>query len=225
VATVTNGASAEAVIFVLAGVNGAGKSSIGGAFLRARNRDYFNPDDAARRIRELTGASVDAANARAWQAGKRRLEFAIATHSSFAFESTLGGNTIPLLLRHAAEAGLTVSVWFVGLSTPEQHIARVRARVASGGHNIPEEMIRQRWDASRHNLIALMPFLTELRVFDNSEERDASSRRIPPPRELLLWRNGAVTRPDPETLATTPEWAKPIVARALKLQRERRNRR
>jgi predicted ABC-type ATPase len=216
---VTNGTSAEAVIFVLAGVNGAGKSSIGGAVLLGHHRDYFNPDDAARRIREINGASIDDANARAWQAGKLRLEFAIETRSSFAFESTLGGNTIPRLLRKAAETGLTVSVWFVGLSTPEQHIARVRARVASGGHSIPEEMIRQRWDSSRRNIIALMPFLTELRVFDNSEERDASTETIPPPRELLLWRNGAVVSPDAEALATTPEWAKPIIARALKLQR------
>jgi predicted ABC-type ATPase len=216
---VTNGTSAEAVIFVLAGVNGAGKSSTGGAVLREKGRDYFNPDDAARRIMEMTGASIDDANARAWQEGKLRLELAIETRSSFAFESTLGGNTIPRLLQQAGETGLTVSIWFVGLSTPEQHIARVRARVASGGHSIPEEMIRQRWDGSRRNIIALMPFLTELRVFDNSEERDASAGTIPPPRQLLLWRNGAIVSPDAETLATTPEWAKPIVARALKLHR------
>jgi predicted ABC-type ATPase len=216
---VTNGTGAEAVIFVLAGVNGAGKSSVGGSVLREKGRDYFNPDDAARRIMEMTGASINDANARAWQEGKLRLELAIETRSSFAFESTLGGNTIPRLLRQAADTGLTVSVWFVGLSAPEQHIARMRARVASGGHSIPEEMIRQRWDGSRRNIIALMPFLTELRVFDNSEERDASAGTIPPLRQLLLWRDGAIVSPDVEALATTPDWAKPIIARALKLQR------
>lgn len=215
----TKGATAGAVIFVLAGVNGAGKSSIGGAFLRANHRDYFNPDDAARRIRETTGASVDEANALAWQEGKLRLESAIETRSSFAFETTLGGNTIPRLLREAAEAGLQVIVWFVGLSTPEQHIARVRGRVASGGHDIPEEMIRQRWIGSRQNVIALMPFLTELRVFDNSRNGDPAGGTIPPPRELLRWSRGAIVSPDAETLATTPEWAKAIVTQALKLQR------
>lgn len=207
------------VIFVLAGVNGAGKSSIGGAFIRANHRDFFNPDDAARRIRKTTGASIEDANATAWQEGKLRLESAIESHSSFAFESTLGGNTIPRLLREAAESGLQVIVWFVGLSTPEQHIARVRSRVASGGHDIPEEMIRQRWIGSRRNVIALMPYLTELRVFDNSEEGDRIAGTIPPPRELLRWRRGAIIRPDAEALAMTPEWAKPIVSQALKLQR------
>lgn len=216
----TNDATADAVIFVLAGVNGAGKSSIGGAFLRTSHRDYFNPDDAARRIRETTGASIDEANAMAWQEGKLRLESAIETGCSFAFETTLGGNTIPRLLREAAEAGFQVIVWFVGLSTPEQHIDRVRARVTSGGHDIPEEMIRQRWIGSRQNVIALMPFLTELRVFDNSENGDPAAGTIPSPRELLRWSHGAIVRPDAEALATTPDWAKAIVTQALKLQRE-----
>lgn len=214
-----NGEAAAEGIFVLAGVNGAGKSSIGGALLRARNGDYFNPDEVARRIRSATGRSVDDANAAAWQEGKLRLESAIESRSSFAFESTLGGNTIPRLLREAAEAGLQIVIWFAGLSTPEQHIARVRARVASGGHDIPEEMIRQRWDSSRRNIIELMPFLTELRVFDNSEESDPVARTIPVPRELLRWINRVIVRPDADALAATPEWAKPIIARALQLQR------
>jgi predicted ABC-type ATPase len=214
-----NGTGDQAIIFVLAGVNGAGKSSIGGAFLRANQHDYFNPDQAARLIMKMKGASIDEANSLAWQEGKLRLESAIETRHSYAFESTLGGNTIPGLLREAAKAGLKVNVWFVGLATPEQHIARVRARVASGGHDIPEEMIRQRWDSSRRNVIALMPFLAHLWLFDNSDEGDSSAGTIPPPRELLYWSGGAIVRPDADALAATPEWAKPIVTRALKLQR------
>ncbi|HEY4641798.1 MAG TPA: zeta toxin family protein [Thermoanaerobaculia bacterium] len=221
----TNDTRDETVIFVLAGVNGAGKSSIGGAYLRANQRDYFNPDHAAQRIRKMKGASTEEANTQAWQEGKLRLASAIETRRSYAFESTLGGNTIPRMLREAAEAGLRVVVWFVGLSTPEQHIARVRARVASGGHDIPEEIIRQRWDGSRRNIIELMPFLSELWVFDNSQEGDASGKTIPPPRELLYWRDGAIVSPDAEALAMTPDWAKPIIARALKLHRAARFRR
>jgi len=219
---VTTTAPSEAAIFVLAGINGAGKSSIAGAFLRSNHFNFFNPDDAARRIVETVGGSIDDANVLAWQEGKRRLESAIATRSSFAFESTLGGNTIPRLLREGAEAGIEIFVWFAGLTTPEQHIARVHARVAAGGHDIPEEMIRQRWNSSRRNLIKLMPLLTELRVFDNSREGDPSAGTIPPPEELLHWRRGAIVNPSAERLASTPEWAKAIVARALKLQREAR---
>lgn len=215
-------AAADAAIIVLAGVNGAGKSSVGGAFLREKNRSYFNPDEVARRIRTTTGGSIDDANALAWQEGKRRIESAIEARSNYAFETTLGGNTIPRLLREAADAGIPIFVWYTGLATLEQHIARVRARVASGGHDIPEGMIRQRWNSSRRNLIGLMPFLTELRVFDNSQEGDPSSGTIPEPRQLLHLRQGLIVAPTHEVLAATPEWAMPIVAQALKLQRAAR---
>lgn len=172
-------------ILVLAGVNGAGKSSLGGKIIRERGVDYFNPDEAARRISAAKGCSVDKANALAWEEGRRQLESAINGRFSHAIETTLGGNTIPALLMDAARAGIHVIVWFVGLASPEHHIARVRSRVVSGGHDIPEEMIRKRWDTSRRNLIALLPHLTDLRVYDNSEERSPAHGSIPEPRLLL----------------------------------------
>jgi predicted ABC-type ATPase len=207
------------VIFVLAGVNGAGKSSLGGRLLRGSGQDYFNPDEAARRIRDAIGCTQDEANSLAWEEGKRRLEAAINARFSYAFESTLGGHTIPAMLVEAASAGIEVLIWFVGLSSPEQHIARVRSRVAAGGHDIPEELIRKRWDTSRRNIIALMPHLTELKVFDNSEEGDPAAETIQPPRLLLHWRRNRIVAPGTRALAITPEWAKPIAAAAMKLQR------
>ncbi|HUP62988.1 MAG TPA: AAA family ATPase [Thermoanaerobaculia bacterium] len=207
------------LIFVLAGVNGGGKSSVGGRILRRRAMNYFNPDEAAARIREELGCSADVANAYAWDAGKQLLEKAIRERTNHAFEATLGGTTMPRLLGEAADAGFEVRVWFVGLATVEQHIARVQARVARGGHDIPEAKIRERWDASRRNLVVLMPRLTELRVFDNSEERDADTGQIPAPRLLLHWQRGAVVAPPLPALESTPEWAKPIVACALQLSR------
>lgn len=207
------------VIFVLAGVNGAGKSSIGGARLRQGGLNYFDPDQAAQKIRNTIGCSVEEANARAWQEGKERLESAIEARSNFAFETTLGGTTIPRLLEQAAETGIEILIWFIGLSSPQKHMSRVRARVAAGGHDISETKIRERWDTSRRNIIALMPYLTELKVFDNSEEGDPAVGTIPEPMLLLHWRGGAVVAPRPERLEMTPEWAQPIVARALKLQR------
>jgi predicted ABC-type ATPase len=147
------------------------------------------------------------------------LESAINGRFSHAFESTLGGRTISALLIDASRAGIDVIVWFVGLSSPEQHLARVGSRVASGGHDIPEEMIRTRWDTSRRNLIALMPHLTELRIYDNSEESGPARGTIPRPRLLLHWRRGRIVAPRAKAMLLTPEWAMPIVAAALKLQR------
>jgi predicted ABC-type ATPase len=210
------------LILVLAGVNGAGKSSLLGRLMRESGSNYFNPDEKAKRIRDKTGCSVNESNSLAWEQGKRNLELAIVDRFNYSFESTLGGNTIPSLLIDAANGGAQVVVWFVGLSSPELHIARVRARVAAGGHDIPEETIRRRWDASRRNIIALMRHLTELQLFDNSADENASTGKIPEPRLLLHWRNNRIVAPSEKILAATPEWAKPIVAAALKLQRSSR---
>jgi predicted ABC-type ATPase len=55
-------------IYVLAGVNGAGKSSIGGAAIRASGADYYNPDEAARELMVTQpGLTLAEANAAAWQ--------------------------------------------------------------------------------------------------------------------------------------------------------------
>lgn len=202
-------------ISVLAGTNGAGKSSIAGASIRARGGEYFNPDEAARRILEAQpGTEVEEANSRAWLLGKRLLEDAIARRGEFAFETTLGGNTIPELLRRAHKAGLDVRMWYVGLESPELHIARVRARVARGGHDIPEARIRERYDRSRANLIRLLPIITELWVFDNSEEGSPAQNGIADPRLILHVVDGLIV--EASDTDQVPGWAKPVFAAVLR---------
>ena len=86
-------------IYVLAGTNGAGKSSVGGAMFRESGAEYFDPDEAARRIRSAhPGMSQEAANSAAWQMGKRLLGTRDLRWVDFAFETTLGGKTIAALL-------------------------------------------------------------------------------------------------------------------------------
>jgi predicted ABC-type ATPase len=200
-------------IRVIAGVNGAGKSSIGGEALRAAGTNYFNPDELARELME-NGASREDANARAWAAGRELLEQAIDRGTNFAFETTLGGSTITRLLQEAASRGSEVSVWFAGLANADLHVARVRARVARGGHDIPEALIRQRYERSLLNLIALLPSLSELLLYDNSSEGDPAAGIAPRPRLVLHVSRGRIVRP--ADLSATPEWARPIVAAALR---------
>ena len=204
-----------ASLYVLAGVNGAGKSSVAGATFRAQGSDYFNPDEAARRLMQADRKlGQTEANGLAWQQGRRLLERAIAEGLDYAFETTLGAHTIPRLLGEAAAAGAAVRVWFTGLATPELHVARVRSRVARGGHDIPEDVIRRRYVHSRMNLIELLPSLAALRLFDNSAESDPADGVAPRPVLLLHLERGRVVGPD--NLAATPDWARPIVAAALK---------
>jgi len=202
---------------VLAGVNGAGKSSIGGAMFRESGADYYNPDEAAKLlIAANPGLEQTKANAAAWRQGKRLLERAIHERLDFAFETTLGGSTMTHLLEEAASKGFELRIWYVGLARPEDHVARVAQRVSQGGHDIPEDAIRRRWRHSRQNLIGLLPVLTELRVYDNSRDADPDAGRPPEPTLVLHLAGGDIV--GPPDLSATPQWAKPIVAAALKLR-------
>jgi predicted ABC-type ATPase len=208
-------------IYVLAGTNGAGKSSLAGAMFLHGGVEYFNPDQAARLIRgRHPRASQTDANGAAWHEGKRLLERAIAERLTFAFETTLGGRTMTALLERAIAAGIEVRIWYVGLNSPELHLARVRARVAKGGHDIPAAQVRARYDSSRLNLIRLLPRLTELRVYDNSADADPRAGVAPSPALILHMVRGKVV--ESCALPKAPGWAKPILAAALHAAEARR---
>jgi predicted ABC-type ATPase len=205
---------ARPLLYVLAGVNGAGKSSVGGHLLRQTGLPWFNPDTYAREWMAATGIAQAEANGAAWQEGLRRLDAAVAQGKNFAFETTLGGQTIAARLK-AAAASHDIAMWFCGLASPEQHIARVKARVAAGGHDIPEARIRERFMTARENLIGLMPYLRYLRVYDNSAQVQPDAA-VPDPVLLLDMASGRLRWPtDVEDLRRTPEWAKPLVAAAM----------
>jgi len=206
-------------ITVLAGTNGAGKSSIAGQALREAGGAYFNPDEATRQILAANpGLTEEAANAFAWQESVQRLRAAITHNVDYTFETTLGGQTVTGLLLAAAAAGHELMIWYCGLDSPERHLARVAARVAVGGHDIPEAKVRARYDASRANLVRLMPRVTMLRVYDNSVEADPATGQRPTPKLVLKVKGATTSYPrSAAELATIPAWAKPLVARALQL--------
>lgn len=211
-------------LYVLAGPNGGGKSGIMGAMVRGCGADYYNPDQEAQRLRSLDPRlSVQQANSLAWVACRDLLERVIRERKSFAFESTLGGNTIPSLLERAAGSGLEVRIWFVALASPELHIERVQQRVARGGHGIPEQTIRERYDRSRQNLIRLLPGLTELRLFDNSDAADLEGGEAPRPRLVLHTSRGRMVDACPPE--ATPAWARAIVEVAARIAEGRGPRR
>lgn len=208
---------ARPFVYVLAGVNGAGKSSIGGHVLREAGLDWFNPDTFARRLRQQSTLTQAQANGQAWQEGVARLNDALLRGGNHAFETTLGGTSITTLLHQAARSH-DVLVWFCGLASPELHIARVQARVQAGGHPIDEADIRRRWPLAQQNLIGLMPVLAGLQVYDNSKDV-LQGAAVPDPHLVLQMAEGVLQWPAADDLAqlqATPAWAQPVMEAALR---------
>jgi len=203
--------STTPTITVVAGTNGAGKSSNFGTFIRRNGGDYFNPDEVAAALQKRNPhLTQEAANSLAWSAGKELLEAAIRDGTDYVFETTLGGNTIKRLLQTATEHGHRLMICYVGLDSADTHIQRVKDRVKRGGHGIPEAKIRERFIRSPQNLLDLLPVTDELLVFDNSQEADISAGEAPKPRLLLeLKDSGSVNFND---TANLPEWASQILS-------------
>lgn len=94
---------------------------------------------------------------------------AIISGRDFAFETTLSGRSYVPFLRLAKQKGYTIQLYFLWLPKVEISIERVAERVRMGGHNIPEETIRRRFDAGVRNLFRLyMPLADQTKIIDNS---------------------------------------------------------
>ncbi|MDQ0083383.1 MULTISPECIES: zeta toxin family protein [Variovorax] len=137
-------------IVIIAGPNGAGKTTFARAFLpqEAQISRFINADLIA------AGLSPFAPEAEAIKAGRLMLEEiaeCVRRRESFAFETTLSGLSY---LRHIGawrKSGYHVSLFFLALPTAEFAVARVAERVRQGGHHIPEDVIRRRFEAGRRN--------------------------------------------------------------------------
>tara|TARA_R110001583_G_scaffold41124_2_gene130923 strand:+ start:632 stop:1252 length:621 start_codon:yes stop_codon:yes gene_type:complete len=198
------------MITVIAGVNGAGKSSVIGSYIRSRpNGDYFNPDEYARTLLEQGSVESQAeANSEAWDVGHQFLIAAVRLHKDYIFETTLGGTSITRTLLEALANGVPVRVLYCGLESPELHIERVAARVKNGGHNIPEDKIRTRWERSIANMMRLIDAGADIVVFDNS---GTTPEGKPTPKRLFTLQGTVLS----ELHQDINDWAKPLATRAL----------
>ena len=137
-------------IVIIAGPNGAGKTTFARDFLpqEAHCPDFINADLIA------AGLSPFRPEAAAMRAGRLMLEeisARVGRGESFAFETTLAGVTYACAIPRWQAAGYHVKFLFLTLPSAEMAIMRVAARVAQGGHDVPEHVIRRRFDAGLRN--------------------------------------------------------------------------
>jgi len=158
-------------VIVIAGPNGAGKSTLAPALLRDTLHvfEYVNADTIAE------GLSAFAPQDASFDAGRvmlSRLYELDDERKSFAFETTLASRFYAKWLTELQEKGYYVSVIFLWLKDVEYAIERVKARVKLGGHDIPEETIRRRFERGKQNLFNLyLPTANAWRIFNAAPEK------------------------------------------------------
>ena len=155
-------------IVIVAGPNGAGKTTFATEFLprEAGCPDFINVDLIASGLSPFDPERV------ALRAARLMLEeihCRVRKGASFAFETTLAGRNYARWIPRWRAAGYHVKLIFLSLPTADLATARVATRVAKGGHNVPETVVRRRFDAGLRNFKALYQGLVNSWVlYDNS---------------------------------------------------------
>jgi predicted ABC-type ATPase len=156
-------------LVVLAGPNGAGKSTSAPGLLRGalRVQEFVNADLIAQGI---SGFQPDTAAIAAGRVMMRRLKSLAASQVDFAFETTLATRTFAPWIRSLISEGYRLSLVFLWLPSVEVALSRVRERVRSGGHAVPEDTIRRRYTAGLQNFFRLYrPLAAMWRFYDNGD--------------------------------------------------------
>ena len=101
---------------------------------------------------------------------ERIVEFT-ESRTDFAFETTLSGRTYLRLLHRVKKTGFRLHMFYLWIPNPDLGLLRIRDRVESGGHNVPERDVRRRFGRTLANLFTLYrPLLDTLHFFDNSSD-------------------------------------------------------
>ena len=137
-------------IIIIAGPNGAGKTTFAREYLlkEADCPDFVNVDLIAA---GLSPFDPDRAAIRAGRLMLSEIERRIRKGESFAFETTLSGHLYARTIPSWRKAGYRVKLIFLSLPNAEMAIARVKMRVAQGGHNVSSTVIRRRFDSGLRN--------------------------------------------------------------------------
>ena len=139
-------------MFILAGANGSGKSTIAKVLLPTVGIVYVNPDDIAR---ELNPSDFDAVKIAAGRETLRRIDELMARGASFAIETTLSGLSYVKMIKRARQSGYEIILAYVYVDSSDVCIARIASRVKNGGHSVPDADVRRRYARSKRNFLCV----------------------------------------------------------------------
>jgi len=146
---------------IIGGVNGVGKSSLSGV-LSAENTDLGIIIDTDKLTAELDGDRI--------KGGKlaiERIEDCLKKGINFTQETTLSGVRTLKTIQKARELDYFIRLYYVGVSSSEESIKRIKNRVEKGGHNIAPQDVERRYSKRFEDLAKILPYCNEVRFFDN----------------------------------------------------------
>jgi predicted ABC-type ATPase len=158
-------------VIIVGGPNGAGKTTFASAYLSLdREAAHFvNADEISRELVDLQLPEA-VINVRAARAMLERIEELVEANADLVIETTLASLTYAQKIPAWRRRGYHVALIYLRLASPEHSLARVRRRVAAGGHGIPEEVVRRRFARSlRYLEDVYKPIVDEWEIWDSLE--------------------------------------------------------
>jgi len=155
-------------VYIIAGPNGAGKTTFAREFLPkyADCRNFINADLIAQGVSPF---SPESAAIRAGRLMLGEIELSMRRRVDFGFETTLSGRSHLGVMRRLKERTYQVHIFYLWVPSVELALARIRERVLRGGHDVPETVVRRRFERSIANFLARYRLLANRwMLFDNS---------------------------------------------------------
>jgi predicted ABC-type ATPase len=155
-------------LIIVAGPNGAGKTTAAADILvgALAVHEFVNADIIAKGLSSFQPESV------AFDAGRimlLRLHHLTAQRADVAFETTLASRTFASWIKTLTPTGYQFRLFFLWLPSADMAVERVEERVREGGHHVPEETIRRRYEAGLRNFFRIYrPLAASWRFYDNS---------------------------------------------------------
>ena len=146
---------------IIGGVNGVGKSSFTGV-LKERSTDLGVIVDVDKITADLGGNTLEGG-----KAALRKLRECIDKGISFTQETTLSGRKTEATAKQVRELGYHVRLFYIGLDSAEESLARISNRVKRGGHDIPRDDVVRRFAGRWEAVGKVLPYCDEAEFYDN----------------------------------------------------------
>lgn len=146
---------------ILGGVNGVGKSTLAGV-LASVTDNFGTLVDADKLTVQCGGNKIEGG-----KTAVKLIDDCIQRGADFTQETTLSGGKTARTIAEARENGYFVRLYYVAVSSAEESLSRIVNRVSKGGHDIPEETVRRRFEKRFDDLARILPLVDEAVFFDN----------------------------------------------------------